>query len=67
MLSPMKMAELDAAKLELSTEDMSAVKDNFPVFSEKGSLYQSDIVWSSNNTDVIKIENGSAIVNTAAV
>ncbi len=61
MLSPVKMAELDAAKLELSTGDTSAVKDNFPV-SAKGSLYQSDIVWSSNNTDVIKIENGSAIV-----
>ena len=65
LLSPQTMTELDAAKLELPVEDTGAVTDNFSV-SEKGALYQSDIVWSSDNTEVIKVENGSVIVNQPA-
>lgn len=62
LLSPQKMVEMDTAKIALSPENLDAVTDSFSVV-EKGALYQSDIVWSSNNSNVIKIENGSAIVN----
>ena len=62
LLSPQTMVEMDTAKIALSPENLDAVTDNFPV-AEKGALYQSEIVWSTNNSSVIKIENGSAIVN----
>ena len=62
LLSPQTMVEMDTTKIALSPENLDAVTDNFPV-AEKGALYQSEIVWSTNNSSVIKIENGSAIVN----
>lgn len=60
-MSPAVMAEIDAGRIELEPEDLGRVTDTFTV-PISGALYNSDIVWSTDRTDVIQIIDGVATV-----